>query len=782
MKVSNIILNIMHSTHEINAPPSHCAGGKQHHRPPMDIANAATDKWQQYDLPAVQKNLVQNTADGKGSEIMVNAEAIHCASCSMLIERELNQLEGLTGVDVNVTSRRVRLRWQPEQIKLSRLLRKLDELGFTPHPLRGGIDAHVLENRKALKRLIVAGLGMMQVMMYAVGLYAGAFQGMTREMQTFLHAVSMLVATPVVLYSGFPFFSAAWGSLRHKTVGMDVPVSLAIGIAYVASSWAVFTHQGAVYFDSVTMFIFFLSLGRFAEMKARHRTGAASEALAQLTPATAVVVDERGERVVAIEELSIGDELLIKPGETIPADCMLLGGPCKIDESLLTGESRLLTKTSGEELIGGSVNHSDVVHARVVRTGADTMLSYIARLLQRAQSEKPRLSRVADRVASYFVSSVILLALIIGAVWWSIDPSRVLEVVLAVLVVTCPCALSLATPAALTAAIGRLAGEGLLVTRAEAIEKLADVDHVLFDKTGTLTYGQLRIRNVYPLAEIKSTDCIAFAIALERHSEHPIASAFREPSQRELTTENIHNLAGFGIEGQIKSDQAPPRRFRIGKIEFVAELSHAGVPSRPQGEEDSSWIALGDERRLLAWFELGDLPRPDLGTTCSQLRTLGLCVEMLSGDRSGAVKHLAEQLFIKGRWQLTPDAKLNYMRALRREGKQILMVGDGINDAPVLAGANVSIAMSSGTNLAQTSADMVLMQGNLSRLPVAILVARRTLSVIRQNIIWAIGYNLVALPLAAFGLIAPWVAAIGMSFSSLAVVLNALRLASHKRN
>ncbi len=742
---------------------------------PEPTSKPIGDKWKRFDVPAVQQSLVYDSSDKKSKEIVVSAEAIHCASCSVLIERELTKLDGLLDVDVNVTNRHVRLRWNAETIALSVLLDKLDQLGFTPHPLRSSSNSYQLENRKALKRLIVAGLGMMQVMMYAVGLYAGAFHGMTDDMQLFLHAVSMLVATPVVLYSGSPFFQAAWGALRHKSVGMDVPVSLAISIAYVASVWAVLSGQGGVYFDSVTMFIFFLSLGRFAEMKARHRAGAASEALTQLAPATAIVVDENGEHIVPIEELQLGQELLIKPGETIPTDAVLLDGPCKVDESLLTGESRPITKATGEELIGGSINHSGVIHARVLRIGSDTMLSHIGRLLQRAQSERPRLSRVADKVASYFVASVIALSAVVGLFWWYTDPSRTLEIVLAVLVVTCPCALSLATPATLTVAIGRLAKEGLLVTRSEAIEKLANIAYVLFDKTGTLTFGQLRIRNVFPLVDITSTDCIDLASALEKYSEHPIANAFESP-QNEFQADNVQIFPGRGVEGMVTSKNGEQKRCRIGKIEFVSELSHSDVLSRPEGEEDSSWVAVGDDKEVLAWFELGDLPRPDLGTTCSQLRTLGLNIEMLSGDRSGAVKHLAEQLFIKGRWQLTPDAKLDYMRALQKNGEQILMIGDGINDAPVLAAADVSIAMSGGTNLAQTSADMVLMQDSMNRLPIAVVVARKALRIIRQNITWAIAYNAIALPLAAAGLVAPWVAAIGMSFSSLLVVLNALRL------
>lgn len=734
--------------------------------------------WQRYDLTDVQQQFVHSEAGI--SEASISAEAIDCAACSVLIERELKKLNGLLDVDVNVTHRRVLFRWQNAELPFSGILKKLASLGFTPQPLTQGADTALLESRAALKRLFISAIGMMQVMMYAVGLYAGMFQGISPDFQQFLHVVSMVVATPVVLYSGQPFFKGAWRDLKHMQPGMDVPVALAIAIAYTASVYAVFSHHGTIYFDSVTMFIFFLSLGRFAEMKARHRAGAATEAFAQLLPTIATRIEDGEEKTVAAESLRPGDIISIKPGETIPTDCSIISGETEVDESLLTGESTAIPKTQGEALIGGSVNRSGILTARVEQVGAGTVLSHIGRLLDRAQSERPALSQLADRIARYFVTAVISIAAIVGLYWSQAEPGRALEIMLAVLVVTCPCALSLATPAALTVAIGRMAREGLLVTQGHAIERLARCSHALFDKTGTLTFGKPSIRRIYPLADLTAADCLMIAASLEQQSEHPVAAAFQSTDSPKLDVDHIANYPGLGLEGSLDW-QGESHRYRIGKLEFVAALGADCSRPQPNGDISSSWVALADQEQVLAWFELGDTGRPGIGTMCAQLKELGISVEMMSGDQAGAVDYLASQLSIAAHAQLSPNQKLDNIRSLQLSGQQVLMVGDGINDAPVLAGADVSIAMSSGTHLAQSSADMVLVQQNITSLPLMVNISRRTMNIIRQNVAWAIGYNLIALPLAAMGLIAPWLAAIGMSGSSLIVVLNALRLGYKQR-
>ena len=742
------------------------------HKPAVD---SVPERWRRYDVPSIQSKLVYTQPGTQQNQIIISSDAIHCASCSLLIEREMGKISGVTGIDVNATNRRVYLSWQPQTVQLSTLLHTMDKLGFTPKPLGEESEQATIENRTALKRIFVAAIGMMQVMMYAVGLYAGAFQGMERSMQVFLHIVSMVVATPVVLYSGFPFFKSAWRDLSHGQAGMDVPVALAIGSAYLASIYAVATGLDHVYFDSVTMFIFFLSLGRFFEMKARHRTGTLTAAMANLLPITATrLAEDNQEHIVAIDELQIGDLIKIKAGETVPIDCRIISGTTQVDESLLTGESKPLTKTVDDLLIGGSNNHSGLIVAQVEKVGDDTVVSHIKRLLQRAQSERPAISRLADYVARYFVAGVLFLACCVGIFWWQTQADRAFEIVLAVLVVTCPCALSLATPAALTVAVGRLAKEGLLATRSDAIELLAAANYAVFDKTGTLTFGHLNIRNTITTAELDKTTCLNIAAAMEKHSEHPIAMAF-EAFSGPAVAEQTKVYPGLGLEAQVTyANQSTC--FRIGKQEFVAALGSSKASEQPQGALESSWIALGNQQQIIAWFELGDIPRPNLGTMFAQLKALKLEMEVLSGDQPQALEHLTQPFGLRGRAQLTPDGKLNYIQTLQTNGEKVLMLGDGINDAPVLAGADVSIALSSGTDLAQTSADMVLLDNSLPRLPLAISIARRTLSIIKQNISWAIGYNVIALPLAAMGLIAPWLAAIGMSTSSLLVVLNALRL------
>lgn len=724
--------------------------------------------WSDYDHPKVLREIAAQINASTDYEITLIAKNIHCSACVFKIEQAFKDFQGIIELQVNVTTGRIYIVWDNSHIQLSRILQLLDELGHPSAPLSNLTVDDNNENRQALKRLIVAGFGMMQVMMYAVGLYAGMFHGISDNMQLFLHLVSLLVTTPVVFYSGKPFFQRAFSDMHNRQLSMDVPVALAISIAYFASVWAVLTQQETVYFDSVTMFIFLLSLGRYAEMKARHQASASSDALATLTPSIAKRINHQREEIVPVSELELGDILLIKPGETIPADGTIIEGVSHIDESLLTGEFTPQLKAINDSVTGGSINHNGILKIRVEKLGQDSTLSHIARLVERAQMEKPRISQLADRIAGYFVATVIVCALVTGIIWWFMAPDRALPIVLSMLVVTCPCALSLATPATLTVAIGRLAKESLLVAHSNSIEALAKTTHMLFDKTGTLTYGQLKLQKINTLGALTETECLKLAASLEQYSEHPIAKTFHLYNSVPATA--VKNIPGAGLEGLIDG-----RKYRIGVPEFVAELNPMGSEQFTQLTTDGV-ILLGDTEQLLAAFELADTMRPATQSAFQQLRSEGLTLEIISGDQAQAVQHLAQQLQCKSQYRQTPDNKLAYIRQLQQQGHKVAMVGDGVNDAPVLAGADISIAMASGTTLAQTSADMVLMRDNLQTLPTAVAIARQSLRVIRQNISWAIGYNIAALPLAAMGLIPPWLAAIGMSSSSLLVVLNALRL------
>ena len=560
--------------------------------------------------------------------------------------------------------------------------------------------------------------------------------------------------------------------MRRRQLGMDVPVSLAIGGAFLASAWATIRASGEIYFDSVTMFTFFLLAGRFLEMGARHRAGQAAEELVKLLPATAARLCEAGEERVPVADLVPGDRVLVRPGESVPADGRVQEGVSSVDESLLTGESLPQLRKTGDLLVGGTVNNESPLIMQVEQVGEDTVLSAIVRLLDRAQTEKPGVARMADRVAGWFVAALLVVASLVAWWWWQHDPAHAFAVTLSVLVVTCPCALSLATPAAVTAATGALTRLGVLTTRGHALETLARASHVIFDKTGTLTEGRLRLQTLELLGSSDRSTCLRIAAALEQGSEHPIANALCTEAGSVPVAENLSAQAGLGIEGWVEG-----QRYRIGIPEFVLELQDDDGKGVDTITTAPTGVVLGNEQALLAHFEFADRLRDQAVETVRQLAALGIHVELLSGDEAGVVETVANELGISHfKARCRPGDKLARIQALQAEGAVVAMVGDGVNDAPVLAGAQVSLAMGGGTQLAHASADMVLLSEQLPHLVDAIRTSRRTLAIIRQNLAWALVYNVIALPLAAGGYIAPWMAAIGMSTSSLVVVLNALRL------
>lgn len=591
-------------------------------------------------------------------------------------------------------------------------------------------------------------------------------------MRDFLRWISLIMTTPVVFYSARVFFSSAWRDLRRGRFGMDVPVSLAIGIAFSASVWATLTGSGEVYFDSVSMFTFFLLTGRYLEMAARHKAGQVAEELVRLMPATATRLREGEQEVVPVSQLELGDHLLVKPGEVVPADGTVLEGMSSTNESLLTGESLPCHKQQGDSLVGGTLNIESPLTMQVEKVGDSTVLAAIIRLLERAQAEKPELARLAEKVASRFVPIILVIAVSVFAWWYQHEPSQAFWIALSVLVVTCPCAFSLATPAALTAATGLLTSKGVLTTRGHALETLARINHIIFDKTGTLSHGHLEVVDIQVLGAMPKDFCEQVAAGLETASEHPVAHAIMRLSASPLRCSDLSSESGRGVKGVYQQ-----KSYRIGTLAFVRELTGSDVPPGILPSAGYSQVFLGSEDGWLAVISLADQLRAEAAEMVTMLQALGVEVTLLSGDSPHVVATVAKQLGITHALggQL-PDDKLAHLRDLQAQGKVVAMVGDGVNDAPVLAGAQVSIAMGSGSQLAQASADMVLLSENLQQLPFAIRTARRMQIIIKQNFLWTIVYNLIAIPLAATGLIAPWMAAIGMSASSLVVVLNALRL------
>jgi Cu2+-exporting ATPase len=716
-------------------------------------------------------------AEGK-RDLLLQTEGIRCAACAWLIRSHMENKPGVQSVQVDTATGYTRIIWNPGKNRLSRLAEALMELGYKPHlPLAGAEEQGRQEERRdSMKRLGVAGLGMMQVMMYAVGLYAGDAFGIAAAERSFLEWVSLAVTLPVLIYSGRIFFEGAWRSIRSGRPGMDVPVALAIGLAFVASCFNFFRGQGEVWFDSVVMFIFFLSLGRHIEMVLRHRNLQAGTALARLLPEWAERLTESGRETVPAGDLVDGDRVLVRTGESFPADGLICKGVTEVDEALLTGESRAVGRGSGDAVIAGTINLSQPVEMRVTASGDETTVSSLGRLLLLAQSRRRSSSGIPSWLVPVFIIAVLSIA---GATWlgWQyIDPGRAFPATLAVLVASCPCALSLALPVVYAAASRRLLDDGILLTRGEALQDLTQIDTVVFDKTGTLTRGVPEIAAVRlnpERASIARDEVIAIAAALEASSAHPIARAFRPATDREATAaqsraENVTVHPAQGLEGRVEGKQ-----WKIGRAEFAAPAFE--IPG-----DDDIWLA--DSTGWAACFELRDALRQDAEPTLRQLRDEGLQVAMLSGDGERAVAQVADRLEIESRLaRQSPAMKLDRLETLRTEGKHILMIGDGVNDAPVLAAADVSMTVQGGAELANSAADLILTADSLSLVTMAMETARRARQLVRQNLFWAVLYNASVIPLAVSGALKPWMAALGMSLSSLLVVANASRLVRENR-
>ncbi|WP_024682206.1 heavy metal translocating P-type ATPase [Pseudomonas syringae] len=735
---------------------------------PQSLPAQLIDELALYDRPDVQAPFVRH--EGELSEAILLIEGISCAACGWLIEQHLGRLPAVAEARMNLSTHRLQVRWRGDQLPLSQLLSELHAIGYVAHPWQADRAAERLasENRLALRQLGVAGLLWFQAMMATMATWPEFNIDLSPQMHTILRWVALFLTTPIVFYSCAPFFRGALRDLRNRQLTMDVSVSLAIGAAYAAGIWTAITGAGELYFDAVGMFALFLLAGRYLERRARERTAAATAQLVNLLPASCLRLGEDGQsQRIMLSELRLADRVLVRPGAVIPADGTIVEGQSSVDESLLTGEYLPQARSTGDAVTAGTLNVDSPLTVKVAALGQETRLSAIVRLLERAQAEKPRLAQLADRAAQIFLLFSLMAAALIGVIWWQIDASRAFWIVLAMLVATCPCALSLATPTALTAATGTLHTLGLLLTRGHVLEGLNQIDTVIFDKTGTLTEGRLVLRSVQPLGRLDADTCLELAAALENRSEHPIARAFgRAP----VAAEEVYSTPGLGLEGVVGT-----RRLRIGQPAFVCALSGTETLSitAPSGQ----WLLLGDTQGPLAWLVLDDRLRDDAHSVLHACKARGWKTLLLSGDSSPMVASVAQALGIEdARGGLRPDDKLTVLRKLQARGHKVLMIGDGVNDVPVMAAADISVAMGSATDLAKTSADAVLLCNRLPVLIDALTLARRTRRIIIENLVWAGLYNGLMLPFAALGWITPIWAAIGMSVSSLIVVLNALRL------
>ncbi|MYM22861.1 cadmium-translocating P-type ATPase [Duganella sp. FT135W] len=715
-------------------------------------------------------------------ESTFTVEGIRCAACVWLIEQRLARLPGVDSAQLNVATEQLYVRWRSDSCRPGDILGALHTIGYAAYPYDA--DRHAGQQRRAARtlgrQLFVAGLSMMQVMMYVAPAYLAEDGTLDDSMATLMRWASLLLTLPAICYSALPFWRGALASLRVRALGMDVPVALGIAAAFGASVIATISGKGDTWYDSVTMFIFLLLCSRYLELRARRKAGAALERLQHALPASAALLENypvsRAANIVRAATLLVDNIIVIKPGEAVAADSILIEGRTTLDLSLLTGESAPVPKHIGDAIPGGAINAGSVVLARVTRRAQDSTLSELVKLVHRAGGEKPHIAQWADRVAAWFVAGLLLLALAAFGFWYLVDgnATRAWPIAIAVLVVSCPCALSLATPTALAAATDYLLRQGVLITGAQTLETLHRATHVVLDKTGTLTWGRPVLQEVQALGAMRAEFCLQIAATLEAGSAHPLAHAIinaaDEAGLQDWQATALGEAPGNGLEGVVHN-----RRYRLGSMQFVSGIS--GDPPRRGVPDGVTPVYLGVEGQWLACFHLHDGLRPDAQQTVDYFRQRGKTLVLLSGDDDLLARQVGDQLGIETTvGGYLPADKLNFVQQLQRRGCVVAMIGDGINDAAVLGAADVSFAMGSGAALAQAHADAVLLNGRLGAVADSARTAERTMQIIRQNLCWATMYNVAAIPAAAFGLLNPWLSGVGMAVSSAVVVLNALRL------
>ncbi|MCY4226688.1 MAG: cation-translocating P-type ATPase [Gammaproteobacteria bacterium] len=729
--------------------------------------------------PALAERYLERQ-DGSKTQVVLIVSGITCGGCIRKIESELLTLPGLNTVSVNSISHRATVSFSHKILALEDIISKLKGMGYPSWPYEPRQQEVKIESerRQALLRIMVAAALGMQVMMIATALYFGEAYGMNESLRTMLEHVALLLTIPIMLFSARPFFQQAWNNVKNRQAGMDVPVSLALIVAFFGSAWATMGNPGQVYYESIAMFVLLLLCARFLELSARRRSLGTVLNVEKSIPESAMRLVDGQTVKVDVREIEIGDHILVQPGEIIPADGAIAKGQTTVDESLLTGESRPVMKTGGSQVVAGSVNLESPVNILATSSASGFAVNRIMRLAETAQVGKSQTALMADRVASYFIAGVLVLAFISGAAWWVIDPTFWLAVVISTLVVACPCALSLATPTAFVAAMGRLSRQGIVTMKSEFLENICTLDQVVFDKTGTLTMGMFELKSVEVLEGWEELQVLSLAASLDQHSHHPFAKAFRDAAEKHegfeyLEIEDLVSKTGSGIIGSYLGEEVA-----IGSSRMIGSLVSCpdGLLGKKPGTGNSvCYLAYG--RQAVARFELGDTLRDGAGGVIQELKNRGLDLVMLSGDSSDAVARVAKETGIDNyHAEMSPEEKLDFVRQRIDSERRIIVVGDGINDAPMAALANVSIAMGEASDLTRLNSDAVLLNGRLTEILEVIEVAWRTRRTIRQNMSWALGYNLLAIPCAMFGLIPPWLAAIGMSTSSLIVSGNALRM------
>ena len=739
-------------------------------------SNEIPEKLQPYDDPSLRGRFTRPFGSTGELETTLRLEKIRCAACVWLCEQHLRRTAGVKDVQINYVTQKVLVRFLPDQTSLARLIYEIERVGYEAWPFEPSLSLERAkkERRQLLTRLGVALLGMMQVMMYAWPSYIGA-NDITAEYDLLLAWASWVLTVPVMVYSAGPIFQAAWRSVQAfkqtHLLGMDVPIALALALAFIAGSINLIMGSGQSYFDSITMFVAFILAARYVELLARQDAQGGAEALAKQLPATCERMLEyplsHAVALVPVVNCNPGEILRVSPGEVVPADGILIENASSLDESLLTGESIPVEKKIGDRVYAGTHNILNPLIMRIEAVGQSTRIAGIASLLDRALLAKPVMVSLAEKWTAYFVIFLLFSAFLSSAIWLYFDPSRAWTVLVSVLVASCPCALSLAVPTAMAAAQGAVTKLGLLIVRGHVMEGLVKTTDLVLDKTGTLTMGQPELREVTNLRPgFDSRDALAIAVALEAGQKHPLAHSLLRAAQLDHLsipdlTEPVTSILGKGLTSG---------SYRIGSASWI------GVqPSSQVGQYGQ--VHLADDDGLIASFIFLDTVRNGLEDLLASARQRRITVHLVSGDDPATVawwaNHVGITNYLGG---CTPEDKYEYIENLQKAGRFIWAIGDGVNDAPLLARADVSIAVGAGAPLAAAGADAILTATSLEPLAKTLLLADKTARIIKENLLWALVYNLLAIPVAMMGWVNPWVAGIGMSLSSLAVTLNAWRL------
>ncbi len=718
-------------------------------------------------------------------EAILTIDGISCAACAWLIEMQLDKLNGLVNINVNATSQRATVKWLDSKVKLSEILLAIESIGYQAMPFKAN-DAeinNVKQSKAFIKRLGISGILMMQIMMIAVGLYFGAFADMAEHNKVYLRWVSFILTIPIIFYGAFPFYTGAIKAVKAKRLSMDVPVSIAILLAFSASAWATVTQQGEVYFESVSMFTFLLLIGKFLEFRARSRAAQVSANLLKLMPMTATKVlsensseasneNQAKEVLVAAKLLIKGDIVIVKPGEVVPADGVITSGRSQLNEAMLSGEQLPINKAVGDSVFAGTINGDGNITVQVKQASNQSFLSQLIRLSEQSQTHKPKIAKLSDKIAQYFVAVILLTSIATAIYWQQHMPEEAFWITLSVLVATCPCALSLATPTGLTCATTRLNRAGIMIKGGHVMETIPQINCFAFDKTGTLTTGEFTINqveltdNAHKLSQEKT---LAIAAALEAHSEHPIAKPFSEHRDFTLKASQVKVHSGQGVSGCIDNVD-----YAIGKVAWLQKLSPLDN-KLAESYGEASCVLMGDNK-VIAAFYLVDKVRDEAKDLLQRLNKKNKTL-LLSGDSQVACDKISQILPIgSALGGLSAQDKMQQIQAAQAQDYKVAMTGDGVNDSPVFGAAHVSIAMGCGADITKSGADVILLNNKLSSINTLIKVSGRTRRIIFQNYLWAFGYNAIVLPLAVAGYITPYMAVIGMSASSILVLTNSLRL------